>query len=163
MIVPPEITSETLPNLLEHDIKVKVAGVDCDGVLRGKVMSKEKFLSIVQDGFGFSSAIFGWDMHDLLYTTKSQPGSNSTADTGYADFVAMPDLSSFRRIPWEDNIPFFLLRFSDNENRSIVGDGRGMLKSVTDKLASGGYQASAGGEANHREFNHGVNANVDQD
>ena len=36
--------------------------MDVDGVLRGKFMSKDKFLSIVRsDGFGFCSVIFGWD------------------------------------------------------------------------------------------------------
>jgi glutamine synthetase len=33
-----------------------------DGVLRGKIMSKNKFLSIAKgDGFGFASVVFGWD------------------------------------------------------------------------------------------------------
>jgi glutamine synthetase len=36
--------------------------VDVDGVLRGKIMSKEKFLSTVKGtGFGFCSVIYGWD------------------------------------------------------------------------------------------------------
>jgi glutamine synthetase len=37
---------------LENDAKVKVAAVDIDGVLRGKIMQKSKFLSILKDGFG---------------------------------------------------------------------------------------------------------------
>jgi glutamine synthetase len=37
---------------LENDAKVKVAAVDIDGVLRGKVMQKSKFFSILKDGFG---------------------------------------------------------------------------------------------------------------
>lgn len=37
---------------LEKDVKVKVAAVDIDGVLRGKIMQKSKFLSILADGFG---------------------------------------------------------------------------------------------------------------
>jgi hypothetical protein len=44
---------EELETLLEGDTKVKVAGIDADGVLRGKVMGKEKFLSAVKSGFGF--------------------------------------------------------------------------------------------------------------
>jgi hypothetical protein len=38
---------------LQNDIKVKVAGVDADGVMRGKVMAKDKFLSAAKSGFGF--------------------------------------------------------------------------------------------------------------
>lgn len=37
---------------LDKDAKVKVAAVDIDGVLRGKVMQKSKFLSVLKDGFG---------------------------------------------------------------------------------------------------------------
>jgi len=44
---------EELETLLQRDNKVKVAGIDADGVLRGKVMSKDKFLSAVKSGFGF--------------------------------------------------------------------------------------------------------------
>lgn len=81
MLTPPE-TYEQLVQLLDGDDKVKVAGesssscreqrpqwgadntgIDVDGVLRGKIMSKEKFLGIVEggEGFGFSSVVFGWD------------------------------------------------------------------------------------------------------
>ena len=39
-----------------------LSGIDCDGVLRGKIMSKSKFLGAVEGGgFGFCSSIFGWD------------------------------------------------------------------------------------------------------
>lgn len=38
-----------------------MAGIDADGILRGKVMLKSKFLSACKDdaGFGFCSVIFG--------------------------------------------------------------------------------------------------------
>lgn len=55
-----------LVSLLTHDDCVKVAGIDIDGVLRGKLISKEKFLSIAQDGFGFASVLFAWDLQDQM-------------------------------------------------------------------------------------------------
>ena len=58
---------ETLKDELKDDHRVKVAGVDLDGILRGKVMAKSKFLSVLESGFGFCSVIFGWDMHDKTY------------------------------------------------------------------------------------------------
>lgn len=45
-------TLDSIHQLLKDDSKVKVAVVDTDGVLRGKVMHKTKFLQIVDDGFG---------------------------------------------------------------------------------------------------------------
>lgn len=135
------ITVEELPNLLANDIKVKVAGIDCDGILRGKVMAKEKFLDIAQKGFGFSSAVFGWDMQDMLYTTDARI---APADSGYVDFLAVPDLNTFRRIPWEDNIPFFLVHFVQN-GEPVSADGRNMLRSICDKLAAANCKGMAGG------------------
>ena len=41
--------------------KVKVAVTDIDGILRGKVMHVDKFLSSLEGGFGFCNVVFGWD------------------------------------------------------------------------------------------------------
>ncbi|KAL2837636.1 hypothetical protein BJY01DRAFT_258276 [Aspergillus pseudoustus] len=145
----PAITAADLPALLANDIAVKVAGVDCDGILRGKVMNKDKFIGIAQKGFGFSSAVFGWDMQDVLYTTDAKI---SDPKAGYVDFIAVPDLSSFRRIPWEDDIPFFLVRFVQN-GVPVVADGRSLLKGVCDKLeAAADCRAMAGVELEFMNF-----------
>lgn len=138
-----KLTLQNLPTVLLHDTKVKVAGVDIDGILRGKLMSKKKFLSIAQDGFGFCSVIFGWDMHDQTYYKELKI---SNAENGYRDMIAIPDLSSFRRIPWEDNVPFFLVSFSDPDTGGpISACPRSLLKTACDKLEEKGLGAMAGG------------------
>jgi hypothetical protein len=48
------LTVDNIKDHLVNDTKIKVAAVDIDGVLRGKVMHKDKFLSIVEGGFGNS-------------------------------------------------------------------------------------------------------------
>ena len=40
--------------------KVKIAVCDIDGVLRGKYISTEKFLSTLSSGLGFCDVVFGW-------------------------------------------------------------------------------------------------------
>ena len=136
------VAIEELETLLKDDIKVRVAGVDPDGVLRGKVMAKEKFLGSIKSGFGFSSAIFGWDMHDALYTTKTIIAGS---EEGYADFIAHPDLSSFRRLPFEDDIPFFLLTFT-SDGQPVHACARSSIKALTQRLKDGGFTAWAGGK-----------------
>ena len=138
-----QVTLENAAELLQNDTKVKVAGVDVDGQLRGKLMAKKKFLSILSDGFGFCSVIFGWDMHDQTYFKEL---GISNKENGYRDIVAVPDLSSFRRIPWEDNVPFFLVSFFDPETREpVCACPRGLLKTVLGKAEAAGYRAMAGG------------------
>ncbi|KAH6643459.1 hypothetical protein BKA67DRAFT_528205 [Truncatella angustata] len=147
---PKEITAETVKELLQDDNKVKLAGVDADGQLRGKLMSKKKFLSIVESGFGFCSVIFGWDMHDQTYYQELKI---SNAANGYRDLIAIPDLNSFRRIPWEDNVPFFLVSFYDPDTKAPVSAcPRGLLKTQLDKFKKQGLDAMAGAEYEFYQF-----------
>jgi glutamine synthetase len=138
-----DITAKDLPALLADDHSVKLAGVDVDGMLRGKLVSKKKFLSIAESGFGFCSVVFCWDMHDMTYIQELKV---SNKENGYRDILAVPDLNSYRRIPWEDNVPFFLVSFFDPETKEPVpACPRGILKTQLEKLATKGYGAMAGG------------------
>ncbi|KAN0077232.1 glutamate---ammonia ligase [Tylopilus felleus] len=116
-----------LEHILKHDTKVKVAGIDVDGVLRGKFMSTAKFLSAVRSGgFGFCSVIFGWDISDSTYTREL---TISTKENGFRDVLAQVDLSTYRRIPWENNVPFFLVSFLDPVSlKPLCADPRGVLR-----------------------------------
>ncbi|SJL00475.1 probable glutamine synthetase [Armillaria ostoyae] len=138
-------TLEELKNILKDDIKVKVAGIDVDGVLRGKFMSKDKFISAASsDGFGFCSVIFGWDIHDTVYSRELLISNKAN---GYRDILARIDLSTYRRIPWEDNVPFFLVSFLDPDTKEpLVVDPRGILRITTERAASLGFECFAGVE-----------------
>lgn len=139
----PAVTVDNVAHVLQDDTMVKVAGIDVDGILRGKLVSKKKFLSIAADGFGFCSVIFGWDMHDHTYFKEL---AISNKENGYRDLVAVPDLSSYRRIPWENNVPFFLVSFFDPETHEpVCACPRGLLKMATGKAEAAGYRAMAGG------------------
>lgn len=137
------LTLENVSKVLEADTKVKLAGVDIDGVLRGKLVSKKKFLSVVKDGFGFCSLVFGWDMHDRAYV---QELGVSNPENGYRDIIARIDLTSFRRIPWEDNVPFFIVSFYDPDTGARVSAcPRGLLARMMERVEKNGYGAQAGG------------------
>ncbi|KAH9945887.1 glutamine synthetase/guanido kinase [Epithele typhae] len=140
-----------LEALLKDDIKVKVAGIDVDGVLRGKYMSKEKFLSAASsDGFGFCSVIFGWDMHDAVYSRELLISNRAN---GYRDLIASIDLATYRRIPWEGNVPFFLVSFYDSETKeAICADPRGVLRAVVSRAQQKGWRCLAGCEYEYFQF-----------
>lgn len=46
------LTLDNLADSLANDTKIKVAAVDIDGLLRGKIIHKEKFLQVAKSGFG---------------------------------------------------------------------------------------------------------------
>ncbi|KAJ0373881.1 hypothetical protein COL26b_007918 [Colletotrichum chrysophilum] len=136
-------TVDNIEAILANDEKVRVAGVDADGILRGKIMDKEKFLSCITGGFGMSSAIFAWDIHDVLFTTETKI---ATSEDGFADFVAFPDLSSFRRLPTEDDIPFFLLSFATpSEDGYGLPQGRQNLSTFLEKNTPSALRPLTGG------------------
>ncbi len=84
--------------------KVKIAITDIDGILRGKYISQEKFLSVIESDTSFCDVVFGWDAADTAYDNVQYTGWHS----GYPDAPARIDLSTFRKIPWENDVPFFL-------------------------------------------------------
>ncbi|WWC65352.1 uncharacterized protein I303_107970 [Kwoniella dejecticola CBS 10117] len=167
--MPPSPTSnaptslEELKELLKDDNKVKVAGVDVDGVLRGKIMSKDKFLSSVKgDGFGFCSTIYGWDIHDLAYTKELLVANWSN---GYRDLWATIDLSTYRRLKWEKNIPFFLCSFIVPEtNKPLIVDPRSLLRTVLDEGVGKelGFEAMAGAEFEYFQFKENAQSLADK-
>ena len=71
----------------------------------------------------------------------------SNAENGYRDLIARIDLKSYRRIPWEENVPFFLVQFLDPDTlEPICADPRSLLRTAVGKLHAAGYDAMAGAE-----------------
>ena len=87
--------------------RVKVAVSDIDGVLRGKYLHKEKFYSAAEGGFGFCDVVFGWDMMDVTYDNTTLTGWHK----GFPDVLAKIDLGTYRTVPWDGGVPFFLGEF----------------------------------------------------
>ncbi|KAA9041081.1 glutamine synthetase [Ginsengibacter hankyongi] len=115
--------------------KVKIALTDIDGILRGKYISTEKFLSVIDGHTGFCDVIFGWDSNDVAYDNVAYTGWQ----TGYPDAPAKIDLSTFRKIPWENDVPFFLGEMVDNNNKPSSVCPRQLLKKVLKDANGLGY------------------------
>ncbi len=125
---------------------VKVGIFDIDGVLRGKYLSKDKFFSILESGFGFCDVVLGWDVNDQLYDTDSYTGWSN----GYADAMVKPVIDSCRELPMEDNMLFFLLEFED---RAAHVCPRQILKRVIKRAEGMGIKATAACEFEFFLFN----------
>ena len=116
--------------------KIKLAGFDIDGVMRGKYISLDKFFSAVEKGLGFCDVTFGWDMIDQLYRQPTVTGWH----TGYPDLLAKIDLSTYRAIPWEPNTALFLLDFYENADQPLAVSPRQLLQTVVRKANDMGFQ-----------------------
>ncbi|MBF0278108.1 MAG: glutamine synthetase [SAR324 cluster bacterium] len=118
--------------------KVKVAVTDIDGILRGKYIHKEKFLSIVDGGFGFCDVVFGWDSSDLSYDNTDFTGWH----TGYPDAKASLDLDTFRQVPWDNDVPFFLADFRTAEDEPSQICPRNLLKAIRGRAEKLNFHAT---------------------
>jgi glutamine synthetase len=118
--------------------KIKLAIADVDGILRGKLMHKDKFLAAADSGFGFCDVVFGWDAADQVYEGASGDGITGW-HTGYPDALATIDLGTFRTVPWDNDMPFFLADFRNQESTSNKACPRTLLKSVIEKCEKMGF------------------------
>lgn len=89
-------------NIRRHKIGV----FDIDGIMRGKYVDREKFLSVCKSGFGFCDVVLGWDSADVLLDNLQVSGWH----TGYRDAPVELDLSTLRRLVIEDDT---VLAFGD--------------------------------------------------
>lgn len=132
--------------------RVKVAITDLDGILRGKFISKEKFLSAAaaapDGGFGFCDVVFGWDCHDVCYDNAKLTGWHK----GFPDAMVRLDLATQRTVPWQDNVPFVLGEFvwrgpnGDRPEEPYPLCPRQVLKRVLRRAEKLGYRAMCGME-----------------
>jgi len=122
--------------------KVKVAITDIDGVLRGKYLHRDKFLSALESGFGFCDVVFGWDMGDQTYDNTKLTGWHH----GYPDALVRLDPATGRRVPWDGDVPFFLGDFVTAEGKPHPLCPRQVLKRVLARARKMGYAAMVGAE-----------------
>jgi glutamine synthetase len=116
---------------------VKVGVFDIDGIMRGKYISREKFDSALDGGFGFCDVVLGWDSNDQLYDNVKFTGWH----TGYPDAPVRIIPESCRPLPFEDNGLFFLCEFAPPADALCP---RGILRRVIERGRRLGFDAYAG-------------------
>ena len=106
---------------------------DIDGIMRGKYMSRAKFLSALESGYGFCDVVLGWDCQDQLYDNVKFTGWH----TGYPDAPVRILPESCRPLPFEDDNLFFLSEFAAPAEQVCP---RGMLREVLERARKHGLR-----------------------
>ncbi len=115
---------------------VKVGVFDIDGVLRGKYMSRDKFFSALDDGFGFCDVVLGWDSNDQLYDNTRFTGWH----TGYPDAPVRLLPETCRPLPFEGDMLLFLGEFE--AHAELVGP-RATLRRAVERCQRFGFTPRA--------------------
>src|SRR5882724_10394552 len=121
---------------LDH---VKVGVFDVDGVMRGKYMGRRKFLSALENGFGFCDVVLGWDSNDQLYDNVTLTGWH----TAYPDAMVRLLPQTCREIATEPGNLLFLCEFAERAEEICP---RGVLRRVLARAQQMGFEVKVGFE-----------------
>jgi len=121
---------------MEH---VKIGVFDVDGILRGKYLSRDKFLSALEKGFGVCDVVLGWDSNDQLCDNLKFTGWH----TAYPDAAVRVLPGTRREIPYEPKTALFLAEFAGPAEAICP---RGTLRRVLERAGKLGYAVSAAAE-----------------
>ena len=81
--------------------EIEVLWNDHQGHARGKRIAPAGFLERAQgSGFAFCDAVLCWDVAGDVKDGLRWSGWN----TGFPDLFAIPDLETYRRVPWRDGV-----------------------------------------------------------
>jgi glutamine synthetase len=132
--------AEIAKSLAERGVEhVKLGVFDTDGIMRGKYLSREKFVSGLEKNLGFCDVVLGWDSNDQLYDNTQFTGWH----TAYPDATVRILPSTQRDIPFEPKTVLFLGEFA---GRAESVCPRGVLRRVLERAAKSGYAVNAAAE-----------------
>ncbi len=127
---------------------VQIGITDHTGQLRGKYISKDKFLKALDGGIAMTRNFAAVDFNDIIYSIEGLTHNGG----GFGDALARIVPESCREIPWEapDRNLFFLI---EHQDEAAVYDARRLCQSQIDKAAGMGFKVYFSGEFEFRVFN----------
>lgn len=138
--------------LAEHGVQsVKIGTPDMDGVYRGKRVSPKQFLEGLNgSGFAQCDVVFGWDIAEEVMTGLDL--AMGSADTGFADILLRPDLSTFRIVPWEPATAAVVCDAYTEHGELLEQSPRTVLRRVIARAIEMGFEPQMAVELEFRIF-----------
>ena len=128
---------------------VLVAFADMQGRMQGKRIHAQHFLDEVlhhgAEGCNYLLAV------DVEMNTVSGYAMTSW-DTGYGDFRFVPDLTTLRRVPWQEGTALLFADLQWDDGSDVVASPRQILKKQAARLAERGLVGLAGTELEFQVF-----------
>ncbi|MFG2647618.1 glutamine synthetase family protein [Streptomyces sp. NPDC048436] len=122
---------------------VVLAFPDMQGRLQGKRFAAPFFLDdVLQNGTEGCNYLLAVDTE--MNTVEGY--AMSSWDRGYGDFAMRPDLSTLRRVPWNDGTAMLIADLAWNDSLPVVAAPRQILRRQLDRLGEHGFTANVGTE-----------------
>ncbi|MFQ5614436.1 MAG: glutamine synthetase family protein [Anaerolineae bacterium] len=119
---------------------VKVTFPDLFGIARAKVVPARHFPHAIEHGVHFAIPTFSLDL-----AGNPAAGTGVAEEIGYADMTAIPDLSSFTVIPWEEDSAAVIADLYYQDEPLALAP-RQILKRLVAEMNGRGYRAVVGSE-----------------
>jgi glutamine synthetase len=122
---------------------------DMQGRLQGKRMTAQHFLDeVVEHGAEACNYLLAVDVD--MNTVEGY--AMSSWERGYGDFEMRPDLSTLRRVPWQEGTAMCLADIAWADHSPVVASPRQILRRQMERLAERGWEAFAGTELEFMVF-----------
>jgi glutamine synthetase len=122
---------------------------DMQGRLQGKRMTARHFLDeVVEHGAEACNYLLAVDVD--MNTVEGY--AMSSWERGYGDFEMRPDLSTLRRVPWQEGTALCLADIAWGDHSPVVASPRQILRRQIERLAERGWEAFAGTELEFMVF-----------
>ena len=98
-----DILSRVLATIDEEKLEIiRIAFVDTHGIVRTRPIEARLFSQAARNGVPFTTAFFAMDSANIIFQNVFAKDGGFGRDTmgGAGDMLAMPDLATFRVLPW---------------------------------------------------------------
>jgi glutamine synthetase len=127
----------------QHDVHtVECSFPDAHGFPRGKRIPVRHFFDRAHQGFDIANAALVWDRKCDVLPEVAYANWN----TGYPDMKAVPDLTTFRPIPWRPGAASVLCDCLEEDGSEVRVYTRHLLKSIVADAQAMGYEPMVGSE-----------------
>ena len=116
---------------------VVVADTDMQGRLYGKRLSARHFLNTGIDGVPTCSVVLGWGQDHSLDSGYEFTGW----DTGYPDFISVPDMNTLRHCDWQKRTAIVLADAGTLTKEPVEISPRAILKRQLEKCSAMGFES----------------------
>ncbi len=126
----------------DHNIEfVRFEQADLHGVSRSKTVPMNSFMDYLDNGLNFYGGLLGLDIQSMVPT-----GTGYAEEVSFADHCTVPDLSTFRVLPWVPNTANITVDPYWYDGSPAMASPRLLLKKIIDTFDDMGYICRLGYE-----------------
>jgi glutamine synthetase len=144
-----EMLARILAQIDEEKLEViRVTFVDTHGIVRARPIEARLFAQAVRNGVAFTTGLFAMDSSNSIFQNVFAHDGGFGRETmgGAGDMLAMPDLATFRVLPWTHKCGWVLSDVYLKSGERCPLDPRLVMQTACDRLAQQGLTYIAGVE-----------------